>query len=234
MNTQAIILAGGKGTRLKSKFPDRPKALVPVAGRPFIERQIEWLFREGITDVHIAAGHLAGELTKWEHDYARKPGRLTISVEPEALGTAGGIKFVENYLRTDPFFVINGDTLMPNLRFADLAKQHAASKAPATLAVTQIEEAGRYGTVEFDASGAITTFLEKADRKNGWISGGVYLMSRSVLSNIVPGRNLSIETDIFPALAALHRLRAFPAAPPLYDMGTPEGLKAMEEFVKET
>lgn len=231
MNTQAIILAGGKGTRISALYPDRPKALVPVAGRPFIEHLIEFLFREGITDVHIAAGHLAGSIKAWADGYARKPGKLTLTVEPQPLGTAGGLKFIEKHLRTDPFFALNGDSLVPNLRFADMEKQHRESGAQATLAVTRIEEAGRYGTVEFDENNAITTFLEKADRKGGWVNGGVYLMSRATLSAIAPGRNLSIETDIFPALAQLGRLRAFRAEPPLLDMGTPEGLLAMESFL---
>ncbi|MFH0907587.1 MAG: sugar phosphate nucleotidyltransferase [bacterium] len=231
MNTQAVILAGGKGTRLSVLYPDHPKALVPIAGKPFIEHLVELLYRQGITDVHIAAGHLAGTLMKWVEDYAPKPGGLTITVEPQPLGTAGGLKFVEKYLRTDPFFVLNGDSLVPNLRFADMAKQHRASNAMATLAVTRIDEAGRYGTVEFDGSDTITMFLEKADRKGGWVNGGVYLMSRATLAQIVPGRNLSIETDLFPALAQLGRLRAFRAEPPLLDMGTPEGLAAMERFL---
>lgn len=231
MNAQAIILVGGKGTRISGLFPDRPKALVPVAGRPFIERLIEWLLAQGVSDVHVAAGHMAGALKEWAKDYARKPGALTLSVEPEPLGTAGGIKFVESHLRTDPFFVLNGDSLVPNLKLKAMAAEHRHAKAVATLAVTRIEEAGRYGTVEFDASGRITMFLEKADRKGGWVNGGVYLMSRAILAQIAPGRNLSIETDIFPALAALGRLHAHRADPPLLDMGTPDGLAAMERFV---
>lgn len=234
MQIQAIILAGGKGTRIQGMFPDRPKALVPVGGKPFIERQIEWLFRQGISDVHIAAGHMAGALQQWIKGYARQPGTLSITVEPEPLGTAGGIKFIEAHLRTDPFFVLNGDSLVPNLRLNDMAIAHQESKAVATLAVTRIEESGRYGTVEFDDTGKITMFLEKADRKGGWVNGGIYLMSRSTLAQIVPGRNLSIETDIFPALAVLGRLRAFRTEPPLLDMGTPDGLAAMEQFVGKT
>ena len=231
MNTQAVILAGGKGTRISALFPDRPKALVPVAGKPFIEHQVEWLYRQGVSDVHIAAGHMAGALEQWIEGYAKQPGALTITIEPEPLGTAGGLKFIESHLRTDPFFVLNGDSLVPQLKLGDMFRQHQDSKATATLAVTRIDEAGRYGTVEFDGSGKITMFLEKADRKGGWVNGGIYLMARSTLAQIVPGRNLSIETDIFPALAQLGRLRAFQADPPLLDMGTPAGLKAMEEYL---
>jgi NDP-sugar pyrophosphorylase family protein len=232
VNIQAVILAGGKGTRIQGLFPGRPKALVPVAGKPFIERLVEWLYAQGITNVHIAAGHLAHPIVKWSDGYARKPGALSVSIEPEPLGTAGGIKFVENHLRTDPFFVLNGDSMVPNLNLADMARQHRASKAVATLAVTRIEEAGRYGTVEFNDQGTITMFLEKADRHGGWVNGGIYLMSRATLNQIVPGRNLSIETDIFPALAAMGRLCAFRSDPPLLDMGTPEGLAALDAYVQ--
>jgi D-glycero-alpha-D-manno-heptose 1-phosphate guanylyltransferase len=102
---------------------------------------------------------------------------------------------------------------------------------PTTIAVTQIREAGRYGTVEFDAANRITAFREKANRSEGWINGGVYLMNRATLSAIDPHRNLSIETDIFPTLAESGSLRAFPSDPPLLDMGTPEGIREMESFL---
>lgn len=236
---QAIILLGGKGTRLHALHPDKPKALVPIAGRPFLERQIEWLARGGVTDVHLAAGHLADVLQAW---VARKGGdgfrisdfrfRVSLSAEPFPLGTAGGLKFVEPHIRSNPFLVVNGDSLMPNLDFQSLEKTHRGfSNAWTTIAVAPIEESGRYGTVEFDEQGHITAFREKAERKAGWVNGGVYLMAGRALSLIDPGRHLSIETDLFPRMAARRQLRAFQGPPPLLDMGTPEGIQAMEAWI---
>ena len=252
---QAILLVGGRGTRLSSLYADRPKALVPVAGRPFLERQVELLVRSGIRRIHLAAGHLADQLAEWlrERGTAEAPDRfrwggaqVSISREPAPLGTGGGLKFIEPWIETDPFLVLNGDSLLPRLDFpmfgkneAEFSKQwektgvhfpNIGQCPPGWLAVTRIEEAGRYGTVDFDKDGRVLAFREKAQREGGWVNGGVYLLSRVLLSAIEPGRSLSLETDIFPAWAAAGLLRAFRAPPPLLDMGTPEGLSAMSAF----
>ena len=233
---QAVILCGGKGTRLSTLYADRPKVLVPIAGRPFLTWQLEWLARGGVTDVHLAAGHLADVLQKWVAENSCGL-RITLSTEPAPLGTGGGLKFVEPYLCADPFLVLNGDSLMPRLAFQALEKAHAEFSKPwktagtASLAVTRIAEAGRYGTVEFDAAHRITAFREKASRTEGFINGGVYLMDRGLLAAIELGKKISIETDTFPALAAAGRLQAAEFPQPLLDMGTPEGIRAMEEFL---
>lgn len=229
---QAIVLVGGKGTRIAALFPDRPKALVPVAGKPFIERHVEWLATHGFTDVHLAAGHMADAVARWAES-ATIPGiTLTVSVEPSAMGTAGGLKYVEPFIKSDRFFALNGDSWLPRLDFQSLEKLHAASSnAWTTIAVVPIADAGRYGTVEFDEAGRVSAFREKAERSDGWINGGAYLMNREVLT-LIPVGNISLETQIFPQLAAAGKLQACKSAPPLLDMGTPDGLKAMESFVK--
>ena len=96
-----------------------------------------------------------------------------------------------------------------------------------------IAEAGRYGTVESDAEGFVTAFREKAERTAGFVNTGVYLLPRAVIAAIPAGQAVSIETEIFPALAARRELLALPAPPPLLDMGTPDGLAAMEDFLRE-
>ncbi len=236
---QAIILLGGKGTRLSALYPDRPKALAPVAGRPFLVWQLEWLARGGVTDVHLAAGHLASVLqsqlsTLQSQVSGPTPhvSSLTLSVEPEPLGTGGGLKFVEPFIRSDPFLVLNGDSLLPRLDFQSLEKAHAGfSNHWTTIAVTRMESAGRYGTVEFDAAQRVTAFREKAERQGGWVNGGVYLMDRCALALMEPGKNLSIETDVFPEMARQGRLRVCSCPGPLLDMGTPDGLAALEAFL---
>jgi NDP-sugar pyrophosphorylase family protein len=101
-----------------------------------------------------------------------------------------------------------------------------------TLAVTPIENAGRYGTVEFDAQGRLTAFREKAEHRHGWINGGVYIAARSLFDRIPPERNVSLETDVFPALAAQGLIATFRAEPPLLDMGTPSGIEQMESCLR--
>ncbi len=228
---QAIILLGGKGTRLQGLYPDRPKALVPVAGQPFLERQLAWLARHGIGDAHLAAGYKSQAIGDW---LAAHPSRskLTISVEPAPLGTGGGLKYAEPFIRTDPFLILNGDSLMPNLDFQALARAGRAPGTLSTLAITRVEAAGRYGTVEFDERQRITAFREKAAHTGGWINGGVYLARRSLLNVLSPGKTASLETDVFPALCATGRLGVFLAEPPLLDMGTPDGIQTMEAYLR--
>ena len=95
-----------------------------------------------------------------------------------------------------------------------------------------IEDAGRYGTVEFDPDGFVTAFREKTERSAGFVNTGLYLLPRDLLADIPAGRAVSLETEIFPALAARRRLVAHPVPPPLLDMGTPDGLAAMERFLR--
>ncbi|HBA82622.1 MAG TPA: hypothetical protein DCZ95_00880 [Verrucomicrobia bacterium] len=234
---QAIILLGGKGTRLQSLYPDRPKALVPIAGRPFIEWQIDWLRRGGVQDFHLAAGHLAETIERWaapQKDYT-----VTVSREPTPLGTAGGLKFVEPFIRSDPFLVLNGDSLLPNLVFQSLENfgrnfpTIGKTHSPAGIVVTRIEQAGRYGTVEFDETSRITAFLEKQDRQNGWVNGGLYVVPLRMLDRIAADRPVSMETDIFPELTRQGLVAAIPCPSPLLDMGTPDGIAAMEAFLRQ-
>jgi NDP-sugar pyrophosphorylase family protein len=267
--TQAVILCGGRGTRLVSLYSDRPKILVPIAGRPFVEWMFEWLGYQDVTDFHLAAGHKAELLAAWmearsqgaeirdQRSEVRDPGsdsacrlplaayrsphftlhvsrftfHASLSTEPEPLGTGGGLRFVAPWIRSDPFLVLNGDSLVPNFDVRGLLDAHRRGGNPITIAVTRIEKTGRYGTVEFDASGRVTAFQEKAERDNGWVNAGVYVVSRSALLEIATGRAVSIETELFPSLAGRRLISAVPCPAPLLDMGTPEGIAAMEEYL---
>ena len=239
MIPQAIILLGGKGTRLAAHFPDLPKALVPVRGRPFLEWQLDWLRENGATRVILAAGHLADVLAAYLAARPRDGFDLVLSREPAPLGTGGALKYVEPLLATDPVLVFNGDSLTPRLDFSTQWKNvsdvfHTMEKCfpqCGKLFVTPIEEAGRYGTVEFAGDGRVTAFREKAERASGFVNTGVYLLPRALIAAIPAGKAVSIETEIFPALVAQHKLVAIPAPPPLLDMGTPDGLAAMEAFL---
>ena len=236
---QAVILLGGKGTRIAERFPDRPKCLVPVAGRPFLEWQFDWLNQNGVVRILLAAGHMADVLEAYLA--ARKPDGLEIvlSREPRPLGTGGALKFVEPQLVSDPVLVVNGDSLTPKLDFSTLWKTghgffHTVEKKfprCGKILATPIENAGRYGTMEFDPDGFVTAFREKAERSAGFVNTGIYLLPREILAAIPAGQAVSLETEIFPALAAERRLVAIPIPPPLLDMGTPDGLAAMEAFL---
>ncbi|MGI6086679.1 MAG: sugar phosphate nucleotidyltransferase [Kiritimatiellia bacterium] len=231
MKIQAMILIGGLGTRLAALFPDRPKALVPVGERVFLDRQLEWLAGCGVSSVHLAAGHSAGRLREWLAK-ASLPMPVTISVEPAPLGTGGGLSFAASYIHADPFLALNGDSLLPQLDLPGMLVAHRRSGAAVTMSVAPVTDSGRYGLVDFDDDDRIIrAFREKAAASAGWVNGGVYLINRSVLADLPSAPPpFSLERDVFPDLVKDSRIQAWPTPPPLLDMGTPDGLQAMTDY----
>lgn len=217
---------------MRALFPDLPKALVPVAGRPFLAWQTEWLFRNNISCALLAAGRLGEMIETWAGQQPFHK-RLKVLIEPAPLGTGGAIKHALPAAGKTPFWVLNGDSLLPELDFGGMEKAHCQSGALATIAVTAIEDSGRYGAVLFDGNGKIIRFEEKKSRQAGWINAGVYLMDPAVFSVIGAGKNTSIENEIFPRLAAGGKIFVFQTNPPLLDMGTPEGLENMAAYLAE-
>jgi NDP-sugar pyrophosphorylase family protein len=131
----------------------------------------------------------------------------------------------------DALLVINGDTLLPGLDFQGLdAAAARVSKGWTSIAVTRVDDAARFGTVVVEDD-RVAEFLEKGRSASGWINGGVYRMSREAVASIPGDTPLSIETDLFPAWARDGRIAAVPAAPPLLDMGTPDGLAEMARWL---
>lgn len=211
---------------------------MPVGGRPFLEWQLEWLARGGIRRIHLAAGHLGAMLADWIRQWrpagaaAPLAGGLTCSIEPAALGTGGGLRYAAEFVADDPVLVVNGDSLLPSLDFQALETALAeTSKAWMAMAVTRIDDAARYGTVEI-ASGRVVAFLEKGRAASGWVNGGVYLMRREAIESIQRSAPSSLETDLFPAWAHGERIAVVAASPPLFDMGTPEGLATLDEALR--
>jgi len=227
---KAIILLGGKGTRLSGLFPDLPKALVPVAGRPFLARQLDWLFRQGFPSVLLAAGYMGDKIRDWVRQQPFND-NVSVSIEPGPLGTGGALKYQSNTIGNNLFLTLNGDSLLPKLDYQQMEAAHLKSGALATIAVTSIKYSGRYGAVLFDNKGKIIQFEEKTNRGAGWINAGIYLLGPSILSAISPNKNVSIENEVFPSLAAEGKLFVFQAKPPLLDMGTPEGLKNIATYL---
>jgi mannose-1-phosphate guanylyltransferase len=197
---QALILAGGEGTRLRPLTYTVPKPVLPLAGRPHIAYVIDWLARHGVDDVIISCGHLAegmrNTLAALELDV-----QIRFAEEPEARGTAGAIRFAEDML-ADRFLVLNGDILC-DLDLTAQIEQHASSGAKATIALFPVEDPTGYGLVHRHEDGEITEFLEKPEPDQidtDEINAGAYLLERSVLEEIPPERAVSIEREVFPRL----------------------------------
>ena len=227
----ATVLAGGLGTRLRAAVPDRPKVLAPVAGRPFLAHLLDRLARASVRDVVLLTGHAADQVHAAFGDrYAGM--RLTYSVEPAPLGTAGAILHALPLFRSEIVLLMNGDSYCD----ADLAafrRSHAEEPSAFGMVLARVADASRYGRVEVAADGRVVQFAEKEPAgPPGWINAGIYLIPRDLLEGIEPTRPTSLERDLLPGWAAAGRVRGFRAEGRFIDIGTPESYAAAEAFFR--
>lgn len=205
--TQAVVLAGGQGTRLRPYTDDRPKPMVeiPGTGVPIIGHQLAWLAEEGVTDAVISCGHLAEVLQEWLES-ADLPLRVTTVVETEPLGRGGGLKYAAGHLPHGdrPWYATNGD-IWTRFSLREMAAFHAERDATATLALARPRIP--WGAVETDRFGHITDFIE-APPSPFLINAGVYVFS-SEFTALLPDRG-DHERTTFPGLARTQRLAGFP------------------------
>lgn len=220
---KAVILVGGKATRLLPLTTNTPKALVPVLNRPFLEHMISHLGEHGVTEVILALGHLAGPIEKHLGDGSRLGVKLKYAFEDTPRGTAGGIKNVERFI-DGPFLVFNGD-IFTDLDITAMMAFHMSNRARATIATTPVEDPSAYGLIETKNDGRITRFVEKPapdQITTNRINAGTYILEPDILAEIAPEKQVSIEREIFPAmLARADRVFAFGSDAYWIDMGTP-------------
>jgi mannose-1-phosphate guanylyltransferase len=197
---QALILAGGEGTRLRPLTYTVPKPVLPLAGRPHVAYVIDWLARHGVDDVIVSCGHLAEGMRRALADLELAV-QIRFAEEPDARGTAGAIRFAEDML-AQRFFVLNGDVLC-DLDLTAQIEQHESTGARATIALYPVDDPTGYGLVHRHEDGEITEFLEKPEPDQidtDEINAGAYLLERSVLDEIPPDQAVSIEREVFPKL----------------------------------
>src|SRR6478735_9367256 len=186
---QAVILVGGEGTRLRPLTSTVPKPVVPLVDRPFISFMLDWLVRHGIDDVIMSCGFLASGVRNVLGDGSDAGVRLRFVEEPDPRGTAGALKYAEPLL-DERFLMLNGAVLTDLDLTAQIA-QHERTGARATLALTPVEDPSAYGLVRLTPGNEVTEFVEKPsadqiDTNN--ISAGAYVLERSVLELLEPGK----------------------------------------------
>ena len=217
---QALVLAGGEGTRLRPLTLTLPKPVIPLAGRPFLSFMLDWLARHGVDDVLLSCGYRSDAVEEvLGHDHRGM--RLRYVVEDEPLGTAGPLRLAADLLE-DRLLVLNGDCLTDFDLTAEL-RQHDATGAAATLALAAVEDTSSYGVVPTTADGAVEAFLEKSPgpAPTNRINAGAYVLEREVVDLIPPGRAVSFEREIFPQLVG-KGLYGYPAEGYWIDIGTPD------------
>ncbi len=222
---QALVLVGGEGTRLRPLTERMPKPAIPLVDRPFISYMIEWLASHEVDDVVLACGFLPDRLREVLGDGAPGGPRIRYLAEPQPLGTAGAIRFAEDLLG-QRFLALNGDTLT-DLDLSALMAAHDERGARATIGLYPVGDPSAYGLVRRGPDDAVAEFLEKPSAETiaelgiDEINAGAYVLERSVLDLIPPGREVSIEREVFPQLVG-HGLYGKRLEGYWMDIGTPE------------
>jgi mannose-1-phosphate guanylyltransferase len=219
---QALVLAGGEGTRLRPLTLTLPKPVIPLAGRPFLSFMLDWLHRHGVDDVLLSCGYRSHDVERVLGDIYRGM-RLRYVVEDEPLGTAGPLRLAaDEGVLDDRVLVLNGDCLTDIDLTAELA-QHDATKARATLALVPVDDTSSYGVVPTTDDGEVEAFLEKrpGPAPTNRINAGAYVLEREIVERIPAGRAVSIEREIFPELVG-DGLYGYLSDGYWIDIGTPE------------
>lgn len=218
---QALVLVGGRGTRLRPLTYGTPKPVLTLVDRPFLRYMTEWLGSHGVDEVILACGFLPDEIKQVLGDGEAGGPRLRYLVEEQALGTAGAIRFALDHL-DERFFALNGDVLA-DLDLTALWKQHEETAARATLGLYRVEDSSSYGLVDIDDHGRVLEFSEKDPEQTGpgLINAGTYVLERDAIAGIPPGREVSIEKEFYPAITG-HGLYARELDGYWMDFGTRE------------
>jgi D-glycero-alpha-D-manno-heptose 1-phosphate guanylyltransferase len=198
MINQAIILAGGLGTRLRSAVPDLPKCMAPVAGKPFLEHVIDYFQLQGINEFIFAVGYKSEIIIDFVR--SRYPQLIAdFSIEKELLGTGGAIRLAAGMARYKDVLVSNGDTIF-KIDVKQLSDFHQSALADCTIVLKPMTNFERYGVVEISTGNKINSFKEKQFYETGLISGGIYALNvESFLKEELP-QKFSFENDYLEAL----------------------------------
>ncbi len=218
----AIILCGGLSTRLGEITKDIPKALLDIKGKAMLDWQLESLAKVGISEVILAAGHLA-EVLQEEVGNVRNGMKIKYAIEPKRLGTGGAIKFAwENYIENnDPTFILNGD-ILSNVDLSDMSKL-LRQESDGIILGAKVDDASTYGVLDFDENYHLRSFKEKEGIvEPGFINGGIYLLNNSFKSYFPETDVFGIEYDVFPKVK---NLDVYASDKAWVDIGIPERLE---------
>lgn len=235
---QALILAGGKGTRLRPLTVYTPKPVVPLINRPFLLYQLEVLCKAGVTDITLSLSYQPDKIQQVLGNGSDYGVNLRYITEPSPLGTGGAYKFAADALR-ETTIVFNGD-ILTDVDISKIIEFHKVNNATATIALVPVDDPSRYGLVQVDDEKRVVRFVEKPKAEDletlkvNTINAGIYVLEPSVLDVIAKDANKSFEYDVFPDILARQL--------PFYgyvmdddywlDIGTPESyLKAHSDFL---
>jgi NDP-sugar pyrophosphorylase family protein len=220
-NVTALLLVGGFGTRLRSRVPSSPKPLATVGESSFLDILVRQLQAQGVRRLVMCTGYLGDQIENRFKDGSAFGVSIRYSMEMSPMGTAGAVKLAHPHLdSSDHFLVMNGDSFM-DFDLDEMISFHHQHGGLATMTIVEVEDAGRYGTVQVDEEGRVNGFAEKTGlNAPGLVNAGVYLFSPEVL-RYIPEGPASLEREVFPQLID-RGLFALRQSGLFIDIGTPE------------
>lgn len=232
---EAIVLAGGLGTRLRSVVSDRPKVMAPIDdnGRPFLSFILDQLVKAGTTHLVLAVGYMRNVITDY-YGKSYKGIPITYSIEEAPLGTGGAIKKALRLCKEDLVLVTNGDSYVDmDMRvFMDTARSNMAKGVEITVAAVELENFDRYGVIEIDEDDYVTAFYEKQYCRRGYISAGVYAQAREAMEGIQK-ECFSYENDYEKPVACEKKMMAHKVKGYFVDIGIPDDYKGMIDYLEK-
>lgn len=225
---KAVILAGGKGTRLKPYTTVFPKPLMPIGERPILEIIIRQLEAQNIRDIVISVGHLGELIMTFFGNGSRFGVNIKYSKEDQPLGTVGGLDLIRDEL-AETFLMINGDTLT-TLRFSDIIEHHKKNGTVSTIALNQRQVNIDFGVVDLDSSNLITSYTEKP-AIDYLVSMGIYVFEPEVMQYINPGERLDFPDLIKTLISKDKKVKGFVFDGYWLDIGRPEDYERANEEI---
>jgi mannose-1-phosphate guanylyltransferase len=198
---KAVLLVGGKSTRLRPLTEERPQSTLPLLNRPALEHNIAYLKKYGIRDIIITLNYLPEVIEDYFGDGENYGVKLTYFMEEEPRGTAGAVKNAESYL--DSSFLVLSGNVFTNINLSDMLTFHRRKKGQATIALTSVTNPTSFGRVETSENGKVQKFIEKPESRTesmNWINAGIYILEQKILDIIPPGCNYTFERGLFPQL----------------------------------
>ena len=229
----AIILAGGLGTRLREVVHDLPKVLAPVSNRPFLDINMGFLNKwSRIQKVVIAVGYMADKIIKEYTDRHEYHFEIFFSEEKELLGTGGAIKKALRYTETKNILALNGDSFV-DVNIEDLVRTHRGKKASMTVVLKEVGNTVRYGKVNINDEQRITSFEEKKpEQGSGYINAGVYIFNRELFGNIKENKIISLEKELLPIFLG-KAVYGYICHGKFIDIGIPETYEKASTYLRE-
>ena len=232
MVKEAIVLAGGLGTRLRSVLKGLPKPMAPVGGRPFLEYLLRYLQQNGIEKVILSVGY------KWEVIRAYfgdsfEGIEIVYSVENEPLGTGGAVKKSLSFVNSNDVFIVNGDTFF-NIDLKEFFAFHKKKRSVLSIALKPMSQFDRYGNVKIDDNNRIVSFEEKGYYESGLINGGIYLLNKDFFMDLDWKDKFSFEKDFLEKCYKFYEFYGLPFDSYFIDIGVPEDYeKAKRDFEEQ-